>query len=163
MNITSGGKPITIIGNEVKVGDVAKDFILSKNDLSEATLSDYQGKVKVLSVVPSLDTGVCDAQTRRFNQELNDRDDIVVITISMDLPCAQARWCGASGLNNVVTLSAHKNEDFAKDYGVLIKELRLLTRSVFVLNENNEVTYVEYVPEVSTLPDFDSVLKHLNA
>lgn len=162
MKVTSGGNPITLVGTEVKVGDHAKDFVLSKNDLSEATLNDYKGKIKVLNIVPSLDTGVCDAQTRKFNAELNDREDVVVITISMDLPFAQARWCGNAGLDSAITLSAHKDEKFATDYGVLIQELRLLARAVMVLDEDNNVTYVEYVNEVSNHPNYEKALAHLN-
>ncbi len=161
MQVTSGGNPIELIGTEVKVGDKAKDFTLAKNDMSVATLSDFEGRIKVLSVVPSLDTGVCDAQTRRFNTELNDREDISLITVSMDLPFAQARWCGNAGLDTALTLSAHRDEVFANDYGVLMPGVRLLARAVFVLNEDNEVTYVEYVPEVSHEPNYEKVLEHL--
>lgn len=162
MQVTSGGNPINLVGTEVKVGDQAKDFTLTKNDMTPSTLIDYEGKIKVLSIVPSLDTGICDAQTRKFNAELNDREDVVVITISMDLPFAQARWCGNAGLESAITLSAHKDENFAKDYGVLIQELRLLARAVMILDENNKVTYVEYVPEVGSHPDYEAALKHLN-
>lgn len=162
MQVTSGGNPINLVGTEVKVGDQAKDFTLTKNDMTPSTLKDYEGKIKVLSIVPSLDTGICDAQTRKFNAELNDREDVVVITISMDLPFAQARWCGNAGLESAITLSAHKDENFAKDYGVLIQELRLLARAVMILDENNKVTYVEYVPEVGSHPDYEAALKHLN-
>jgi len=161
MKVTSGGNPIELIGNEVKIGDIAKDFVLHRNDFSPATLKDYEGKIKVLSVVPSLDTGVCDAQTRKFNAALNERDDVVVITISNDLPFAQARWCGNAGLDNAITLSAHKDLSFAKDYGVLIEALRLLARAVFILDENNKVTYIEYVSEVSNEPNYDAALNHL--
>lgn len=161
MKITFGGNPLTLIGSQVKVGDKAKSFTLLKNDLSEAKLEDYEGKIKVLNIVPSLDTGVCDAQTRRFNAELNDREDLVVITISNDLPFAQARWCGNAGLPNAITLSAHRDEVFATDYGVLIKELRLLSRTVLVLDKNNTVTYVDYVHEGTDHPDYESALKHL--
>jgi thiol peroxidase len=143
------------------VGDQAKDFVLLQNDLSPATLDDFKGKTKVLSIVPSLDTGVCDAQTRRVNAELGERDDLVVITISNDLPFAQARWCGNAGLPNAITLSAHRDELFANDYGVLIKELRLLARTVIVLDENNVVTYVDNVLEGTNQPDYEAVLKHL--
>lgn len=161
MQVTFGGNPVTILGKEVKVGDKAKEFSLIKNDLSTATLNDYKGKIKVLNIVPSLDTGVCDAQTRRFNAELNDREDVVVITISNDLPFAQARWCGNAGLPNAITLSAHRDEKFGNDYGVLIKELRLLSRTVIILDENNNVTFTNYVLEVTDHPDYEKVLAHL--
>ncbi len=161
MHVTSGGNPVTLLGTEVKVGDKAKSFTLHKNDFSPSTLEDYGNKIKVLNIVPSLDTGICDAQTRRFNTEFEDRDDVVVITVSMDLPTAQGRWCGSAGLENVITLSAHNSEEFGKDYGVLIKEIRLLARSVFILNKSNEVVYVQYVPEVGSHPNYDEVLEFL--
>jgi len=161
MKITFGGNPLTVLGTQVKVGDKAKNFSLLKNDLSESTLEDYKGKIKVLNIVPSLDTGVCDAQTRKFNKDLNDRDDVVVVTISNDLPFAQARWCGNAGLESAITLSAHKDEVFALDYGVLIKELRLLSRSVMILDKNDLVTYVEYVSEGTNHPNYDTALEHL--
>ena len=161
MKFTFGGNPITLLGTKVLVGDQAKDFNLLKNDLSPASLKDYNGKIKVLNIVPSLDTGLCDAQTRRFNAELNDRDDVVVVTVSNDLPFAQARWCGNAGLPNAITLSAHKDEIFGISYGVLIKELRLLSRSVMILDKNNVVTYVEYVLEGSNHPNYESALAHL--
>ena len=162
MKITFGGNPLTVTGTQVKVGDNALDFTLLKNDLSTSTLEEYKGKVKVLNIVPSLDTGVCDAQTRRFNEELKNREDVVVITISNDLPFAQARWCGNAGLPSAITLSAHKDEVFGNDYGVLIEELRLLSRTVLVLDENNVVTYIDYVKEVTDHPNYDSVLALLN-
>lgn len=161
MKFTFGGNPITVLGTQVKVGDQAKEFTLLKNDLSPATLKDYDGKIKVLNIVPSLDTGVCDAQTRRFNAELNDREDLVVVTVSNDLPFAQARWCGNAGLPNAVTLSAHLDEVFGLDYGVMIKELRLLARTVIVLDKDNKVTYVDYVLEGTNHPQYQAVLDHL--
>lgn len=161
MNFTFGGNPITVLGTPVKVGDQAKNFTLLKNDMSPVTLEEYGNKIKVLNIVPSLDTGVCDAQTRRFNQELNDREDVVVVTVSNDLPFAQARWCGNAGLPNAITLSAHKDEVFARDYGVLIEEFRLLSRAVMILDENNKVTYVEYVLEGTNHPNYEEALKKL--
>jgi thiol peroxidase len=161
MKITFGGNPLTVLGTQVKVGDSAKAFSLLKNDLSVSTLADYDGKIKVLNIVPSLDTGVCDSQTRKFNAELNDREDVVVITISNDLPFAQARWCGNAGLENAITLSAHRDDVFGTDYGVLIKELRLLSRTVIVLDQSNKVTYVEYVNEGTNHPNYEAALSHL--
>jgi thiol peroxidase len=161
MKFTFGGNPITVLGTQVKVGDQAKDFMLLKNDLSQASLKDYDGKIKVLNIVPSLDTGVCDAQTRRFNAELKDREDIVVVTVSNDLPFAQARWCGNAGLPNAITLSAHLDDVFGNDYGVMIKELRLLARTVIVLDKDNTVTYVDYVLEGTNHPQYQAVLDHL--
>ena len=155
--VTFAGGPITLVGPEVKVGQQAPDFTVLSNDLQPKTLKDYEGKVKVISVVPSLDTGVCDAQTRWFNQ------DVVVLTISMDLPFAQKRWCGAAGVDKVVTLSDHKDASFGENYGFLIEELRLLTRGVVVINKDNKVTYVEYVPEVTQAVNFDAALEAIKA
>lgn len=159
--VTFKQNPVTLLGEEQKVGDKAPDFSVLANDLSEKTLADYTGKVKLISVVPSLDTGVCSEQTRRFNEEAAGLDNVVVLTISMDLPFAQARWCGANGIDNVETLSDHREALFGNNYGVLIKELRLLSRSIFVLDENNKITYAEYVPEVSDHPNYEAVLEHL--
>ncbi len=157
--ITFAGGPLTLVGPEVKVGQQAPDFTLLDNELNPKTLADFDGKVKVISVVPSLDTGVCDAQTRWFNQDVTKlSDDVVVLTVSMDLPFAQARWCGAAGVNNVITLSDHKDASFGQNYGFLIEELRLLSRGVVVINKDNKVTYVEYVPEVTNPVNFDAVL-----
>ncbi|HZG71676.1 MAG TPA: thiol peroxidase, partial [Chondromyces sp.] len=126
-NVTFNKQPITLIGEEVKVGDKAPDFTVLANDLSEVTLADTTGNVRVISVVPSVDTGVCDAQTRRFNEEAAKLENVEVLTISVDLPFAQSRWCAAAGLENVKTLSDHRDFSFAENYGVGIKELRLLT------------------------------------
>lgn len=157
--ITFAGGPLTLVGPEVKVGQQAPDFTLLDNELNVKTLADFDGKVKVISVVPSLDTGVCDAQTRWFNQDVTKlSDDVVVLTVSMDLPFAQARWCGAAGVNNVITLSDHKDASFGQNYGFLIEELRLLSRGVVVINKDNKVTYVEYVPEITNPVNFDAVL-----
>ena len=155
--VTFAGGPITLVGPEIKVGQQAPDFTVLSNDLQAKTLKDFEGKVKVISVVPSLDTGVCDAQTRWFNQ------DVVVLTISMDLPFAQKRWCGAAGVDKVVTLSDHKDASFGENYGFLIEELRLLTRGVVVINKDNKVTYVEYVPEVTQAVNFDAALEAIKA
>ncbi|MDQ0195882.1 thiol peroxidase [Paenibacillus wynnii] len=156
---TFKGSPITLIGPELKAGDSAPDFVISKNLLEQASLSDYAGKIKLISVVPSLDTGVCDAQTRRFNSEAADlSDDVVILTISMDLPFAQARWCGASGIESVITLSDHKEASFGEAYGVLIKEFRLDMRSIFVLDKNNIITYVEYLGEMAESPNFEAAV-----
>ena len=157
--ITFAGGPLTLVGPEVKVGQQAPDFTLLDNELNVKTLADFDGKVKVISVVPSLDTGVCDAQTRWFNQDVTKlSDDVVVLTVSMALPFAQARWCGAAGVNNVITFSDHKDASFGQNYGFLIEELRLLSRGVVVINKDNKVTYVEYVPEVTNPVNFDAVL-----
>ncbi|WP_288301158.1 thiol peroxidase [uncultured Veillonella sp.] len=162
--ITFVGNPMTLVGKEVKVGDKAPDFTLLDNGLAVKTLKDYEGKVKIFSVVPSLDTGVCDAQTRWFNQNVTAlSDDVVVLTVSMDLPFAQKRWCGAAGVENVVTLSDHKDASFGTNYGFLIEELRLLTRGIVVVDKNDKVTYVEYVPEVTNAVNFDAAVEAAKA
>ncbi|MCU6794792.1 thiol peroxidase [Paenibacillus sp. WQ 127069] len=157
---TLKGNPITLVGNDVKVGDKAPDFTVNKNLLEQATLADYAGKVKLISVVPSLDTGVCDAQTRRFNEEAAKLgDNVVVLTISVDLPFAQARWCGAAGIDKVITLSDYKNHSFGLAYGVLIKEIHLLMRSIFVLDANDNVQYVEYLGEMTEHPNYENAIE----
>lgn len=157
---TFKGNPITLIGPELKVGDQAPAFNLSKNLLEQATLSDYAGKVKLISVVPSLDTGVCDAQTRRFNEAASELgDDVIVLTISADLPFAQARWCGAAGVDRVVTLSDYRDNSFGKAYGVLIKEFVIDMRSIFVIDQNDVIQYVEYLPEMAEHPDYDKAVE----
>ncbi len=162
--VTFAGGPITLVGPEIKVGQQAPDFTVLSNDLQAKTLKDFEGKVKVISVVPSLDTGVCDAQTRWFNQDATAlSEDVVVLTISMDLPFAQKRWCGAAGVDKVITLSDHKDASFGENYGFLIEELRLLTRGVVVINKDNKVTYVEYVPEVTQAVNFDAALEAIKA
>ncbi|WP_151736111.1 thiol peroxidase [Paenibacillus tengchongensis] len=158
------GSPITLIGPELKAGDPAPAFTVSKNLLEESTLSDYAGKIKLISVVPSLDTGVCDAQTRRFNSEAAGLgDNVVILTISMDLPFAQARWCGAADIDRVITLSDHKNASFGEAYGVLIKEFRLDMRSIFVIDKDDKLAYVEYLAEMSEHPDYDAAIAAVKA
>jgi thioredoxin-dependent peroxiredoxin len=158
-NVTFKGKPVTLVGNEVKVGDQAPDFKVLANDLSEVTLADSKGKVRLISVVPSIDTGVCDAQTRRFNEEAAKLDNVQILTISVDLPFAQKRWCGANGIDNVQMLSDHRDVSFGEAYGVLIKELRLLARAIFVVDSNDQVTYVEYVSEVTDHPNYEAAIE----
>jgi thiol peroxidase len=156
--ITFKQEPITLVGEQVKVGQTAPDFSVLDNDLNEVTLANYEGQKKLISVVPSIDTGVCDQQTRKFNEEAAQEDG-VVLTISADLPFAQKRWCAANGLDNVLTLSDHRDLSFGKNYGVVMEQLRLLARSVFVLDQNNKVVYSEIVSEGTDFPDFDSALE----
>ncbi|KAB7667990.1 thiol peroxidase [Bacillus sp. B1-b2] len=158
-SITFKHNPVTIIGNEVKVGDTAPDFTVLANDMSEVTLNSSAGKVRLFSVIPSIDTGVCDTQTRRFNEEASKLENVEVITVSVDLPFAQRRWCASSGLENVTTVSDHKELSFGEAYGVLMKELRLLARAIFVVDSNNKVTYVEYVSEGSNHPDYEAAIE----
>jgi thiol peroxidase len=161
--ITMKGNPLTLIGKELKVGDTAPDFEVLDNDLSPVKLSSFQGKICVISSVPSLDTPVCDMETRRFNQEAGELSaDIQILTISMDLPFAQKRWCGASGVDKVVTLSDHRNTSFGTAYGVLIKELRLLARCVFVLDREGIIRYVQMVNEITEEPDYDAIMNAVN-
>lgn len=157
---TFKGNPLTLIGPELKAGDKAPEFTVSKNLLETASLADYSGKVKLISVVPSLDTGVCDAQTRRFNEEAAKLgDNVVVLTISVDLPFAQSRWCGAAGIDKVVTLSDYKTHSFGDAFGVTIKEFALLMRSIFVIDANDTIQYVEYLPEMTEHPNYEAAIE----
>ena len=158
--ITMKGKPLTLVGPEVKVGDPAPDFTVVANDLSDFRFSSLQGQVCVLSSVPSLDTPVCDIETRRFNDEAAGLGAAVkLLTISMDLPFAQKRWCGAAGVENLKTFSDHREAAFGLAYGVLIKELRLLARAVFVVDQGGKVQHVQIVPELANEPDYEAVLQ----
>lgn len=156
------GSPLTLIGPELKKGDKAPSFQLLANDLSVVTLENFKGKTKLVSVVPSLDTPVCEMQTKRFNEEASKLpSDIVVLTVSMDLPFAQTRWCGASHVDKVEVLSDHRDGSFGKAYGVLIKELRLLSRSIFVIGPEDRIQYVEYVKEITRHPNYEKALASL--
>ncbi|MBN2032821.1 MAG: thiol peroxidase [Deltaproteobacteria bacterium] len=158
--VTMKGNPLTLLGATLKVGDKAPDFFVVNNDLAPAGLSSYSGKICMISSVPSLDTAVCDIETRRFNQEAgNLGKDVVILTISMDLPFAQKRWCGAAGVDKVITLSDHREASFGSAYGVLIKELRLLARSIFVINRKGIIHYIQHVEELTQEPDYEEVLK----
>ncbi|AVQ46055.1 thiol peroxidase [Clostridium botulinum] len=158
MEIKFMGNPITLEGNELKVGDMAPDFTAIDNNMKPVSLKDTKG-VRILSVVPSLDTEVCDLETRTFNSKAAEIPNVTIYTISMDLPFAQARWCGAHGVDKVITLSDFKDRLVGKNYGTYIKELGLLTRAVFVIDSNNRITFIEYVPEVTSQPNFDKVLE----
>lgn len=162
-NITFKGNPVTLLGNEVKVGDKAPDFSVLANDLSPVTLSDSKGSVRLLVAVPSVDTGVCDAEVRRFNQEAANLDNVKVLTFSVDLPFAQKRWCGANGIENVQTLSDHRSLSFGEAYGLHIQELRLLARAVFVVDSSDTVTYVEYVSEATNHPNYEAAIEAAKA
>ena len=157
--VTFQGNPLTLLGQEINVGDKAPEFEALDNGLSPVKLSAFQGKVVIISAVPSLDTPVCDLETRRFNTEAAKLGkEVVILTISMDLPFAQKRWCGAAGVTHVTTLSDHKEAAFGLAYGVLIKELRLLSRAVFVVDRKGVVRYVELVREITHEPDYDAAL-----
>lgn len=157
--VTSKGKPVTLLGPEIRVGDPAPDFTVVDTSLSPVTLGDFRGKVKVISSVPSLDTAVCDVETRRFNQEAASLgENVVVLTISLDLPFAQKRWCAAAGVDRVKVLSDYQDRSFASAYGVLIRESKLLSRSIFVVDGKDVVRYVQHVPEIGQEPDYGAVL-----
>ena len=158
-NVTFKNNPVTLLGKEVAVGDTAQDFTVLANDLSPVTLADSKGKIRLISVIPSIDTGVCSTQTRKFNEEAASLgDDVQVLTISADLPFAQARWCAAEGIANLQTLSDHRDLSFGEAYGVVMKELRLLARSIFVIDKDDKVTYVEYVGEGTDHPDYEKAI-----
>jgi thiol peroxidase len=155
------GKSMTLLGPEIKVGQEAPPFKLLAIDLSEVELSQSRGKVRLLSVVHSLDTGVCDLQTQRFEAEASKFRDVVIYAISMDLPFAQARYCGAHNISNLKTLSDHRDASFGRAYGVLIEKLRLLSRAIFVIDGEDTVRYVEYVSEVAQHPNYDKAIEAL--
>lgn len=158
--VTSGGNPITLLGDELNVGAKAPDFRVVDNDMNEVGLSDYAGKVLVIAAVPSIDTEVCSMEVRRFNSEAAGLgDDVTILTVSMDLPFAQKRWCGAAGVDRVITLSDHRAASFGEAYGVLVKELRLLARSVFVVDRDGVLRYIQIVNEMGHEPDYEAVLK----
>src|SRR6476660_2156438 len=155
---TLKGNPLTLVGPELKPGDNAPNFAMVDNGLKPVTLADTGNAVRIFSVVPSLDTPVCDAQTKRFNEEAASLPGVEIYTVSMDLPFAQKRWCGAFGIDKVKMLSDHKDGSFGASWGTLIKELRIESRAIFVVNTDNSVRYVEYVKEVGDLPNYDAAL-----
>jgi len=155
---TLKGNPLTLVGPELKVGDTAPDFTLTDNGLKPVTLTDTGKGVRIISVVPSLDTPVCDAQTKHFNEAAAGLPGVDILTVSMDLPFAQKRWCGAFGVDKVKMLSDHKDGSFGSNYGTLIKELRIESRAIFVLDKNNKVVHAEYVKEVADFPNYETAL-----
>jgi thiol peroxidase len=157
--VTFKGNPMTLLGPELKAGDRAPDVVLVDNGMAKVNLASYAGKIKVIVAVPSIDTPVCDMETRRFNQEAaNLPENAVVLTVSVDLPFAQKRWCGAAGIDRVVTLSDYRDHEFGNAYGVLIDELRLLSRSIFVIDAEDTIRYIHHVPEVTQEPDYAAVI-----
>jgi thiol peroxidase len=152
------GNPLTLIGPELKAGDKAPDFKLVDNGLKNVTLADTGHNVRIISVVPSLDTPVCDAQTKRFNEEAAKLPNVDILTVSMDLPFAQKRWCGAFGVDKVKMLSDHRDGSFGSNYGTLIKDLRIESRAIFVLDKNDTIRHAEYVKEVADYPNYDAAL-----
>lgn len=157
--ITFKGNPMTLVGPALNVGDKAPDFTAVDTGLAPVSLADFSGKIKIISAVPSLDTPVCDTETRRFNQEAAALpDNTVLLTVSMDLPFAQKRWCGAAGIERVKTISDYRHRAFGLAYGVLIKELMLLSRVIFVIDSTDTIRYIQIVPEVTSEPDYAAVL-----
>ena len=155
---TMRGNPLTLIGPELKAGDSAPDFNVVDSSLKPVTLKDTGTQVRIISVVPSLDTPVCDAQTKRFNEEAAKLPDVDILTVSMDLPFAQKRWCGAFGVDKVKMLSDHRDGSFGSHYGTLIKELRIESRAIFVVDRNNQIRHAEYVKEVADFPNYEAAL-----
>jgi len=158
---TLKGNPQTLDGPELKAGDQAPEFCLQAGDLSDVTLASGAGRVRILCTVPSLDTPVCDTETRRFNEEAAKLSNVDILTISVDLPMGQKRWCGAAGIERVKCLSDHRTVAFGTDYGVLLKGGpldRFLCRAVFVVDKDNKITHAEYVPEIADEPNYEAVL-----
>lgn len=159
--ITMGGNSVTLIGNEIKVGDKAPDFTALKNDLSPYSLKDVGEGVKIISVVPSLDTGVCELQTINFNEKATELGGVTILTLSVDLPFAQGRFCSVNSIDKVITLSDHRDLDFGMNYGFVIEELRLLGRGIVIIDKDNIVRYIEYVKEVTNHPDYDKAIEEV--
>ena len=158
--ITMGGNAMTLLGNEPKIGEKAPDFTLLDANLAPKTLKDFAGKIKVLSVAPSLDTPVCNLQLHWFNEDMASRPEgVVVLNVTMDLPFAIKRFCATEGIENAIALSDHRDASFGLNYGVLIKELRLLARSIFIVDKDDILRYVQIVPEETNEPDYDDAMK----
>ena len=159
--VTLKGNAVTLSGTELKVGDTAPDFNLQNNGLEDVNLATSAGKTRIIASIPSLDTGVCHAETKRFNDEAATLPNVAVLVVSTDLPFGQKRWCGAEGVDKVACLSDHRSASFGKSYGVLINGGpldRCLTRAIFVVGADNKLKYVEYVPEITSHPNYDAVL-----
>lgn len=162
MKVTMGGNELNLIGSEVKVGQKAPDFTALKGDLSEFKLSENLGKAMIITTFPSIDTGICALQTNKFNQEIGKfGEEVLLVTLSNDLPFALSRYCGANGISNAITLSDHRDVDFGMKYGVLIKELRLLSRTTFVIDKEGIIRYIEILPEIKSEPNYEKALEEL--
>ena len=160
---TLRGNPLTVLGPALKPGEKAPDFKAVDDSLKDVNLAGTGDDIRIFSVVPSLDTPVCDAQTKRFNEEAGKLPDVKIYTISMDLPFAQKRWCGAYGVDHVKMVSDHRDGSFGKAYGTLIKDLRIMSRAIFVIDKNNVIRHVEYVKEVADHPDYEAALSAARA
>ncbi|MBN2167054.1 MAG: thiol peroxidase [Marinilabiliaceae bacterium] len=163
VKVTFKGNPVTIIGNKLKVGMHAPEFTLSGADLSDVKLSDFKGNNVVIAIYPSIDTGVCAIQNKQFNKIATSLKETVVLSVSLDLPFAQGRFCAAEGLTNIVTLSDYKNREFGEKYGFLIDELKLLTRGTVIIDKTGVIKYIEYVPEITTEPDYNKAIEVLKS
>jgi thiol peroxidase len=161
--VTIKGNPFTLVGHELKVGDKAPDFKVHAADFKAVSLADFKGKTKIFVPLFSVETSVCDAEIRRFNQEAAAMGEVMIAVVSMDLPFSAKRYCGAAGIDKVQVLSDYFDHSFTTGYGTFIKEKRLSSRAIFVVDAHDKVTYVEYVPEVGQQPNFDAVLNHLKA
>ena len=160
--VTFGGNPVTLVGNAAETGKTASEFTVLDSDMNPVKLSDFEGKIKVLSIAPSIDTPVCANQTRTFNKEATKmNDNVSVLSISVDLPFALKRFCAAEGIENVETLSDHKDLDFGTKYGFLIEEMRLLARGIVIIDEKNTIRYVEYVSEIGEEPNYEKALEEV--
>lgn len=160
--VTFGGNPVTLLGDAAKPGNIAPDFTVVDSDMKPVKLSDFNGKIKILSIAPSVDTPVCANQTRTFNKEATKmNDNIAVLSISVDLPFALKRFCAAEGINNVEALSDHKDVDFGMKYGFLIEEMRLLARGIVIIDKDNTIRYVEYVSEIGEEPNYQKALEEI--
>ena len=160
--VTFGGNPVTLLGDAARPGNIAPDFTVVDSDMKPVKLSDFNGKIKILSVAPSVDTPVCANQTRKFNKEATKmNDNIAVLSISVDLPFALKRFCAAEGIDNVETLSDHKDVDFGIKYGFLIEEMRLLARGIVIIDKDNTIKYVEYVSEIGEEPNYEKALEEI--
>lgn len=157
--VTFKGNPATLLGPDIKVGNTAPDFHVVDNSLQPVTLSSNLGKVQIITVVPSIDTPVCDTMTRKFNEKATQLpENVVVLTVSVDLPFAQKRWCGNAGIERIQTVSDYQERSFGLNYGLLLKELKLLARAVYVIDKAGKVAYREIVKEVTAEPDYDAAL-----
>jgi thiol peroxidase len=156
---TLRGNPLTVVGPELKTGDKAPDFQAVDDSLKPVDLNSTGHSVRIFSVVPSLDTPVCDMQTKRFNEEAGKLPNLKIYSVSMDLPFAQKRWCGAYGVDHIKMISDHRSGSFGEHYGTLIKDLRIMSRAIFVVDQDNTIKHVEYVKEVADHPDYEAALK----
>ena len=159
--VTLKGNPVDLIGPELKAGDAAPDFTLQNRDLGDVTLACGAGKTRIIATIPSLDTPVCHEETKKFNDAVSELENTEVLVVSMDLPFGQKRWCGAEGVENVTTLSAHRCTKFAEDYGVLIADgplARITARAIFVIDGEGALKHVEYVSEIAEHPNYDAAL-----